>query len=170
MAPNSAWKTPWEPFLQWMSPTAATRIVLSFPGVDRGGPALDVLRGQLSVGYEPPILVTPPRDVSQVLLPGQECPPAQTLVGVRSPRIPLQHTAKPEHDVGRDGLSLTGIDESEQDQMAQEDPPVRSEPVEQPTPVEAPAKGSNQVRDVCSVVSLTLHHERLRPDHLLGGA
>src|SRR5713101_5448939 len=170
MAPNSAWKAPWDAFLQWMSATVATRIFLAFPWGDRGGPALDILRGQLSVGSEPPILITPPGYVRQVLLPGQECSPAQALIGRRPSRVPLQGTAKPEHDVVRNGPSLTGIDEAEQDQVAQEHPPVRPEPVQQPAPIEAPATGSNQVRHVCSVVPLTLHHERLRPDHLLGRA
>src|SRR6266568_4440124 len=123
----------------WMSPTVATRIFLAFPWVDRGGPALDILRGQLSVGSEPPILITPPGYVRQVLLPGQECSPAQALIGRRPSRVPLQGTAKPEHDVVRNGPSLTGIDEAEQDQVAQEHPPVRPEPVQQPAPIEAPA-------------------------------
>src|SRR5262249_56342526 len=98
MAAKSDSKAPWDAFLQWMSPTAARRIVFSLLGLDRGGPALDVLGRHLSVRREPPILVAPPRYVREVLLPGQERALAQAPVRRRAPRLALEPAAELPHD------------------------------------------------------------------------
>ena len=45
-----------------------------------------------------------------------------------------------------------------------------AEALAQPVPVERPGARVQEVRDVGAVVALALHHERLRPDHLLDRA
>src|SRR5262249_37472264 len=157
-------KAPWDAFLQWMSPTAARRIVFSLLGLDRGGPALDVLGRHLSVRREPPILVAPPRYVREVLLPGQERALAQAPVRRRAPRLAPAPAPEPPQARGRTGPSPPGIDEAEEDQVAHENPPVRPESAHQPSPVQAGAEGPDQVRDVRAVKPLALHDESLGPD------
>src|SRR5262249_29911099 len=99
MAEKSDSKAPWDAFLQWMSPTAARRIVFSLLGrLDRGGPALRVLARHLHVRREPPILVAPLRYVREVLLPGQERALAQPPVRRRAPRLALEPAAELPHD------------------------------------------------------------------------
>ena len=71
-----------------------------------------------------------------------------------------------------DGISARspGIDEAEEDEMAEQHAPVRSEAPHQPVPVQQAAAVTEQVGDVGAVVALALHDQRLRPDHLLGRA
>src|SRR6266542_589901 len=170
MAAKSGWNAPCEVFLQWRSPTAATRISLSFLRLDRSGPVRDFLGGHLSVRQEPPIRIAPARYIRQVLLPREQGYLTETLIGRRLPRVTLEETAQTEHDLLRNGRALAGVDEAEQGQVAQKNPPVRAEPRHQAAPVEPALTGSNQVGDVSPVIALTLHDERFGPDHLLGRA
>src|SRR5216683_1972298 len=76
----------------------------------------------------------------------------------------------PPHERLRDAGALGGIDEAEEDEVAQQHAPVPPEAPGEPAPVEGLRAGVEQMRDVGAVVALALHDEGLRPDRLLGRA
>src|SRR6266851_4085430 len=171
MAAKRGSKAPREVFLQWRSPTVATFILSLRSRLDGGGPVRDVLGGHWPMGSDAPVRVAPARHIGEVLLPREQRAPAEALVGGWwLARFTLEQSAQGEHDARRNAGTLARIDEAEECQMVEQDPPVGTEPGQEAAPVELPVAGPDQVRDVRAVVALALHHECLRPDHLLGRA
>ncbi len=63
---------------------------------------------------------------------------------------------------------MARIDESKQDQMAEQNAPVLVESCDESLPVEFMTTSSQQVGDVGSVESFPLHDERFRPNDVFG--
>jgi hypothetical protein len=111
-----------------------------------------------------------PADVLEVLLARDERPAAHLFVRRRGGRLGLESLQEIVHHVLRQGVALSGIHESEHDQVSEEHAPVGAEAREQPVPIELGRPRHQDVDDVRAVEALAFHDERLRPDHLLGGA
>src|SRR6266481_615713 len=167
MAAKSGSKAPRAVFLQWRSPTVAIFILSLRLRLDRRGPVRDVLGGHLSVGGEPAVGITPAPYIGEVLRPREERAPAKPLGRRRLLRLALERPAQREHHARRNTGALARVDEAEERQVAEQDPPVGAEARHEPAPVELSVAGADQVGDVRAVVALALHHEGLGPDHLL---
>ena len=114
---------------------------------------------------EPRILVPPELDVHQVLGARGQRAPADPSRG-RRPHLQVQQIEAPAHHRLRNAPPLGRVDESEEREVREQDAPVQPEAPRQPRPVQGVGAGVQEVLDVRSVVTLALHHEGLRPDHL----
>src|SRR5258707_1954965 len=65
---------------------------------------------------------------------------------------------------------LRRVDKTKQDQVCEQDSPVRSESSDQARPVDLFGAREEQMHEVRAVKTLPLHDERLGPDHLLDRA
>ena len=78
-----------------------------------------------------------------------------------------RHAGDERRDERRRHHALARVDELEQHEVGEQHAPVPAEAAQHPLPVERGALAQQQVGDVGAVVAVLLHHERLRPDHLL---
>src|ERR1700739_4725120 len=58
--------------------------------------------------------------------------------------------------------------ETEQDQMTPKHPPICIEPFDQPVPVQAICARTQQMGDISSVITFSLHDVSLLPNHFFG--
>src|SRR5229473_1263987 len=126
MAAKSGSKAPRAVFLQWRSPTVAIFILSLRLRLDRRGPVRDVLGGHLSVGGEPAVGITPAPYIGEVLRPREQRAPAKPL-GRRLLRLALERPAQREHHACRNTGALARVDEAEERQVAEQDPPMGAE-------------------------------------------
>src|SRR5262249_9922716 len=70
----------------------------------------------------------------------------------------------------RHSIANARIDESKKHQMTEKNFPVRTETLQESSPIEVVAFGQNQMSNVGAVIALALHDEGFRPDHFLHGA
>src|SRR5579883_3561645 len=66
-------------------------------------------------------------------------------------------------------VALGGIDEAEQDQMGEQQMPMRAEAAQQVFPIEYGSASAEQVNDVRSIETLAFHDVGLLPNQLFGG-
>jgi hypothetical protein len=133
-------------------------------------PGGNLVVGHRVVGQRAHVAVAPALDVEQVLLPRQQRAATDALAERGSAHGVAQTAQQVVHDPVRDALAVGGVDEAEQDQMRQQDPPVWTESTHQALPVDDVAARVEQVGDVGAVEALALLDEPLGPDHLLGRA
>ena len=134
---------------------------------DGSGPDRDLLLGHRADRLGAAIAVFGALDVVEVLLAREQRAVADVAVEIRAAdaQPPHQLVGHPRGDV----LALVGIDEPEQDEVAEEHAPVVAEPHQQPRPVERRSRLAQQMEDVGAVEALALLDERLGPDHLFDG-
>src|SRR5687768_13960636 len=135
---------------------------------DARRPRFRLALGEVAVGSQARIEVTPALDVHEVLRAGQDGAAAHTLAGFGGAQLALEARRQLTHHTGRDAMALARIDEAEHHEMRQENAPVVAEARHQARPVDALGRRAQDVRDVTAVEPLALHDERLGPDHLLG--
>ena len=132
----------------------------------RGCPAGDLLRGQVAVGPDAGVAKASAEHVAQVLRPREEGAVADRLLGVGAIDLGVRAVrSSSSHHPRRHPGALARKDEAEQNQVGQQHPPVRAEPLEQPAPVEAVAPArmmwatsapSNRSRSITNALDQTL--------------
>src|SRR4030095_5460626 len=141
MAPNNVSSIPTAPTPQWRSPTAAMRIRPFLVLVDGVGPPLHGLLAHRSMRTLARVRVAPVGDVGKVLGAGQEGAPADPFGRLRRVlgifELPREHARPP----ARLRRRLGGIDELEEQEVAEQHAPVRAEATHQTIPVELGVAG-----------------------------
>src|SRR5204862_4205459 len=69
------------------------------------------------------------------------------------------------HHYAWDAVSFGRINESKQNEVAQQHAPIRPKTGDQSRPIHILCPGSNEVRNIPSIKSFTLHDVGLLPDH-----
>src|SRR5690606_32669587 len=131
------------------------------------GPLLDLAGREGALRLETRIAESAVGHVDEVLLPGQERTAAYLVHRRRVAGLFPGASQELMHDPARNPGPFGGIDEAEQDHVAEQYPPVPVESAEQPLPVEAVRAGQEDVRHVRAIVAITLHDERLGPERFL---
>jgi hypothetical protein len=134
-----------------------------------GRPGRDLAVGHRVIGQRPNVEIAPALDVKEVLLPREQGAATDALSRRGSTHRVAEPTQEIVHDPVRDALAVGRVDEAEQDQVRQQDVPVRTEAAQQALPVDDVAAGVEQVGDVAAVEPLALHHECFGPDRFLDG-
>src|SRR5439155_1172805 len=134
-------------------------------GVDGRRPDRSVFFGHAAVRREARVLVSPELEIHEVLGARGQGPAADLPRGGMAHLVLQEPHALAHHGFGN-APALGGVDEAEERQVREQDAPVLAEALAQSVPVERPGAGVQEVGDIGAVVSLALHHERLRPDHL----
>src|SRR5262249_60090011 len=89
-------------------------------------------------------------EVEEILLPRDEGAVAHAAGGRGGPppTLPPEAARQLRHDAVGDQRALTGVDEAEQDQVAQEHPPPLTESLEEAPPVQPRGAGQEKMRHV----------------------
>src|SRR5437899_1819905 len=99
---------------------------------DRRRPDIDLLACHVALGRLTRIDIAPAVDIDKVLRPREERAPAEALFGWRRRRLGPEPAGELVHEPVRHLRALGRIDEPEEDEMAEKDPPVRVEARAQP--------------------------------------
>ena len=65
-------------------------------------------------------------------------------------------------------IAVSGENESKQDQMRQQHPPIRPESIQQMAPIYSFGKAGDQMSNIGAIISFSLHDIGLLPDHFFG--
>src|SRR5437016_254215 len=127
--------------------------------MDRRGPVSDVSGVHGTARLETSVFVAPTTDVHEVLLARQQGAAAQMFVLSRSRDLALEAVEQVgQHPSGNFG-PLRGVNKAEQNEMAEQHPPVGIEAAQHAAPIEAGCAGMEQVVDIGAIIAFTFYDE-----------
>ena len=109
-------------------------------------------------------MVAPTLEIDGVLGPGEQGALAEAFYRLRGLTIAPETIQQPVHHIGGDARALRWINIAEENEVAQEDAPVRSETIEHPRPIQTSPVRADEVGDIRTIITFTLHHKGFRPD------
>src|SRR5581483_3862162 len=115
---------------------------------DRRRPKIGFGAGHIAFGQKPGIEITPLLDVDEKLLARKKRSLADARFGRRRSHLFSQRIGQSVHDARGNIRAMRRIDETEQQKVAVENAPMRTEPTQKPLPVELFRARAEEMRDI----------------------
>ena len=126
----------------------------------------DILRTHIDTCLQPGIAKSPLPNVQEILLSRQQRA-ATNAVRSGSTLLALQSRDQIAHNRVRNFIAFARINVTEQNQMAEQHPPVLTKATNEMRPIESPCITFKNVSNVGTIETFAFHDVRLHPNHFL---